>query len=391
MKKFMFICSIILIPVFVISALCLAFKDTWFKKEEKQIVASASGTYDYSKIESSLEDAKLTCEFEIDVLEKELDELRTEIADLKVLGEDVSDLELQVSVIQEEINEINDELILILTRLDIINGSISNENILINGEFDVNQRGSETYTISSTETTYTLDRWASNTTGAVITKTDTGVSITASNTDVSFFQYVEADVINRLLTFSVMFEDNTLEFITATLTDSEIFVADFETSKLQLSVAENGFCKVEIIVKANNSISLRYAKLEVGELWTLYTPQNIGKELLNCQRYYLKTPQYWDAYTNAGGVYLATITSPVSMRAGKLKSINYVNAYMFGSNYYQSFSALSIGFSLLEIRSNQITIQVYSTGGNMCANFGIPYSTNFRIVGLIAEIDSEIY
>lgn len=387
MKKFMLICSIILIPVFVISALCLAFKDTWFKKDEKQIIASASGTYDYSKIESSLEDAKATCEFEISLLQEEINELRSEIADLKALGEDVSDLELQVSVIQEEINEINDELILILTRLDIINGSISNENILINGEFDVNQRGFETYTISSTATTYTLDRWASNTTGAVIKKTDSGVSITASDTDVSFFQYVEAEVINRLLTFSVMFEDNTLEFVTATLIDSEIFVADFEASKLQLSVAENGFCKVEIIVKANNSISLRYAKLEVGELWTLYTPQNVGDELLSCQRYYFSAKNVvCFGNVNGGGGLTFTYSLPVELRNVDKVNCDLTKSVMFGGGEYYTLKNYDFSLGLNA---------AYTSASHLCwsaskfANY--PLYATYSITNVSIAADAEIY
>ena len=90
--------------------------------------------------------------------------------------------------------------------------TFSNPNLLINGDFKINQRGLSTYTNTlSKPSQYTVDRWLMVTT-STCSPISTGVTITPSGAnDVMFYQTIEHPerYAEQTVTFSVKFSNNT--------------------------------------------------------------------------------------------------------------------------------------------------------------------------------------
>ena len=177
--------------------------------------------------------------------------------------------------------------------------SLYNPNLIINGDFQVWQRGTS-FNVATTET-YTADRWA--TLGAVgvnltVTKRGNNLKVlnNSDNNYARIFQKFEDDVKNRLLGKSMTLTikvsssqgecvshvcDNNLGFASFTLTPG-INVLNFNmpssfTGALSVTIqTTNG---------AGNFIDIEYVKLEVGSKSTPFTPRHYTEELEVCRRY----------------------------------------------------------------------------------------------------------
>lgn len=170
---------------------------------------------------------------------------------------------------------------------------LSNPNLLINGDFRVNQRGQTSYT----HTGYTVDRWFMSTAGTTLAVLDNGVRLFAtSNNDYNLYQFIENPqrYAGMTLTFSVGFKNNTGSF--------RILLRDNVSVKGQsiITTDESGILSVTgtldttitqlrtifSISTANNSVDILWTKLEVGSMATAFSPRPYAEELALCQRYY---------------------------------------------------------------------------------------------------------
>lgn len=295
----------------------------------------------------------------------------------------------------EELDAINLKLETIQNKLDALIQSISSENFLINSEFIVNQRGATSYSGTGSQV-YTVDRWFTEYAGTKISTSDSGIVLTSSSSNIcTLAQIIENNLDDYTMVFSIKLSDGSLYYVSSTIQDNCLEQKRFDGGYIEISkeLCNDGkqHIVVRIVCNPGTTLTVEYAKLEIGSIPTPFTPKLIGDEQERCHRYYFKTSGNWNAFTNAGGIYLATTTIPTKMRAASIKSVNYANAYMFSNNYYLSFAAISIYFAFNSITDTDITIQVCSTGGNMCSNFGIPKSTHFRVVSLFVEVDGELY
>lgn len=209
-------------------------------------------------------------------------------------------------------------------------GNLSNPNLLINGDFQIWQRGTS-FNIVKTIYQYTADRWyvLSSMDAAKVEKDGEFAKLTAvtvgSGTDFSILQGLETvDVIplrGKKITFSVNLKKYTsmtsgdiiLNIYTGTgidevaagtgriITTKKISYSELSTEpKLFTITADvpantNSLC---VVIrsgtifgnKINNggSFGVKSAKLEVGEIATPLSPKPYGEELALCQRYYKK-------------------------------------------------------------------------------------------------------
>lgn len=170
----------------------------------------------------------------------------------------------------------------------------SNPNLLINGDFRVNQRGLPSYTSAG----YTVDRWLKGT-GLQLDLLEKGVKVTNnSSSNYSFEQdYLYEEISNLLgktLTFSVMETNGTLNINTFTMPNEYPSTAGHlanvvSTSFGSIYIYASG-TKVQFTIRmtAGSTAELKYAKLEIGSVATAFSPRPYAEELALCQRYYEK-------------------------------------------------------------------------------------------------------
>lgn len=169
----------------------------------------------------------------------------------------------------------------------------ANPNLLINGDFQIWQRG-ESFTVDTTGS-YTADRWfcraAEGSASITITRTAAGMQFDGSV--VLEYHYEAADV-------------DKLSGKTVTLSWS----VDGVTSSSVQTFPTTGVVSVTL----PTSGTLNWIKLELGDEATPYVPKGYGEELVACMRYYqVMGTMFCAGYANAGTAY-ASYVPPVPLR-----------------------------------------------------------------------------
>lgn len=263
----------------------------------------------------------------------------------------------------------------------------SNPNLLINGDFRVNQRGQTSYTGGNT---YCVDRWylQENTlTFDVTTKTLTN----NGTTNAYMYQKSEdlSDMLGKDITISAKIDgvvySRVITFPT-TLPSSDMAIGNgFGFNKGVVYIYYYSGAKVfgyVLQLNAGQSIKLDYCKIEQGTIATPNILRPYAEELALCQRYYLNIKEMY----NAMGVAYATgtsgasvnITTPVTMRTPKTISFNVLYAYRSG----QTFEVSDMS-GILGNPTNSIRVRVVAT-----SDYTIGQVINLILTG---TIDAEIY
>ena len=185
--------------------------------------------------------------------------------------------------------------------------AVSNNNLLINGDFQVNQRGQETYTKPSTSGLfYTFDRWcvySQTAYNSSITKIENGIRISNEVSGMNFFQIVEMDwnlLLNKSVTLSAKINGE-VSSITAQLPS----IIPTEQNTNFKTLQKNGYA-IRIEIRRSNNISylcaglycggcildIEYLKLEFGDKATPFNHKTYAEELASCQRYYQSVEGY---------------------------------------------------------------------------------------------------
>jgi hypothetical protein len=205
-------------------------------------------------------------------------------------------------------------------------------NLLINGDFNINQRGTSTYTASG----YTVDRWYNSfTAGKLVTSITKAYqnaytnnsylqmnlsSVSANGGNISIYQSLEdnsngcSPLCGKTVTFSVGI-DSLVDYLQLfieyypTSTGSPVDIV-FPLPNVTNSSSGNRYsvtanipalngCKVRCGISSSRSITtsdtlkliaaIWEAKLEVGSVPTPFVPRPYAEELALCQRYYQST------------------------------------------------------------------------------------------------------
>lgn len=207
---------------------------------------------------------------------------------------------------------------------DGLDGSGINPNLLINGDFRVNQRGQTSYTHTGEQYGYTyfVDRWfawgENPFTFDASTKTLTPNTSNTYNSLLS--QWIEdvSGILGKTITYSVSANDTVYSItlnIPTTLSNN-VSLGELPTSFGKLRVwSNNNRLRFDIIVSYNQSIVLNYAKVEIGSVATIFSPRPYAEELAMCQRYY-QTIEHQivraSLYANAGINFYVPL--PVTLR-----------------------------------------------------------------------------
>lgn len=184
---------------------------------------------------------------------------------------------------------------------------VSNPNLLINGDFRVNQRGKTEYVFDTTPLVqYSVDRWITHrlaTDKNKITVLDKGIQLESlvENANVRFRQKLEEDVTKKLLGktltlsarilsdctkvfFNVVNRTNTTLFSKDNLNVKAGNVITF-TFKVPMDVTR---LEVQIGTANPNVCIVEWMKLEIGDKATPFSPRPYAEELAMCQRFYQK-------------------------------------------------------------------------------------------------------
>lgn len=206
---------------------------------------------------------------------------------------------------------------------------IGNPNLLDNSNFTnpVNQRDGTSYSASTGNTVYAIDRWRiEGATYTVSTHTLSGTSYT--NRACRMAQFIEMAQyglnIGDDMTFSIM-ANGTKHSATAKILDRDQY-SSFENVPSAYSCADfdvvlcTGLSKPSILsftICPKKALVLEWAKLEKGSVATPYVHKSYGAELSACQRYfyYLDATKWYACYQITGWGLIIPIDLPVPMRA----------------------------------------------------------------------------
>lgn len=188
--------------------------------------------------------------------------------------------------------------------------NVINSNILINGDFRVNQRGLKNYTEHNK---YTVDRWNLNY-GSLTVNDDGSITHTATNTWQGIRQYIEfpSRLAGKTLTFSMKSSSDGVRLVQISCLRKGNTTTDKLASKQENDITSEIMTfsvdvpaditdedKLFILLytpQANQSITYYWTKLEIGTSPTEFIPRLYAEELALCQRYYLELK-------HNGGVY----------------------------------------------------------------------------------------
>lgn len=180
---------------------------------------------------------------------------------------------------------------------------LSNPNLLINGDFQVWQRGTTFATNSGLK--YSADRWKIARNEQVVEKTDNGIKVTITNPTThrgGLTQQIEFDkkYIASDITLSAKIKNTSSVYFavrdkgyTTSYTEKVIGSnADWTIVSVTGNVGTitDNIISVEISnqTQVNNTIEIAWVKLELGSVATPFVPRSYGEELALCQRYYEK-------------------------------------------------------------------------------------------------------
>ena len=193
----------------------------------------------------------------------------------------------------------------------------SNPNLLINPDFEINQRGLNSYTSNG----YTVDRWKiSNATLNATTKTLSNPNSTGGD----FLQSLENKPTGTFtVTLNVASVTGTVKFLWQDGSTPKTGVAISKGVNTYTFTASS-LTWVGIQIASGASIQLSYMKLEQGAVATPFVAPNPAEEMMKCQRYLIYAPSCMVGFRYDKVVYVG-LESLKKMRIDGSCSISGVN------------------------------------------------------------------
>lgn len=268
-------------------------------------------------------------------------------------------------------------------------------NLLINGDFRVNQRGQASYT--GTSFVYTIDRWFVNRISNLTINSDKSITITNPNNygilgqrieDYEKFKGKKLALTVKISAISITTGSPKISIrdgVSATTTN----ITGVGTFTVTRTINSNATL-LEVRAFYNDStsssdavVTIEYAKLEIGEIATPFSPRPYAEELAMCQRYYQKFAQGTILYGRTGyntdtSCYLFT-PLPVTMRTKYTTSIT-GDLFVYGKG--QRNIPTNFAFNNQSLNGFRFTADIPA---------GIGAKEVVVLEGANVELDAEIY
>lgn len=259
----------------------------------------------------------------------------------------------------------------------------SNPNLLINPKFEINQRGSTTYT-----TGYTVDRW--RVTNATLNAT-TKVLSNSNSASGTFLQSLENKPTGTFtVTLNVASVTGTVKF---SWKDGSTYKTGAVISKglNTYTFTASSLTWVGIDIASGASIQLDYMKLEKGKVATSFITPNMAEELAKCQ-YYTVVFEPWRTILNAN-TDLSVINIDTRCKMRTKPTISYITLKSGTANQFNFVSILS-SKAYLALKTNNWTSFINSKNEVVVVNTGTGISSGaFGQVTFDNNLmlDAEIY
>ena len=274
---------------------------------------------------------------------------------------------------------------------------ISNPNLLINGDFKVNQRGKASYTGSGSRL-YTVDRWAITSSASVSSINTSSISVNFSTQYQAIEQKIEdyEKLKGKMVTLSCKISNVTISsgdqlFLrynsgdvngTTKINSDGIYSLTFTVSNSATQLAVQIFSGTGTGIAY--SFDLEWIKLEIGSLATPYSPRPYAEELSMCQRYYFKLVQsnsLFNGFVFSNTVSRISIFLPQELRTSPTITLETGVSTCRGYSNGSIYTPTSVTFSAFG-------------NNNVVINCSISAETNqtiaFRFLQNV-EFDAEIY
>lgn len=282
-----------------------------------------------------------------------------------------------------------------------------NPNLLINPDFAINQRG--IYTVNTTNK-YGFDRWKywnGGSAGNVVMETQTSgtyigtTKITPANAFNGICQFIEdfTQLKGKTVTLSCegTFPSSGVRFAIRydTSSSTDVFLEGMEVNNtknkwsISFTIPDNiAYTKMAYCIYSVSSSStfyIKYAKMEVGNIATEFSPPVKADELLKCQRYFLIYRGYmeYSNYWGLGVAYWSTtrVFVPLIFRV----QMRVTPTFKYGGNWRlvnTNVSKTDISLSTDQMNGNGCCISATSTSGGL---------TSGSVVMLTANNDTSAY
>ena len=256
---------------------------------------------------------------------------------------------------------------------------ISNPNLLINPNFAINQRAGGSYIVGSLSE-YTVDRW--KLWNGTLIRNDDGTITVKSSTNCSVVQILEDECTEECC--ASIYVTKISGYWTLYTESDNIYDGSIDLKEGLNTVKFTG-CKTFAIGsrgKNNDSITIKYAKLEKGTNVTQFIEPNPATELLKCQRYYIK---YHQVTFIPGTLYVANLSQsagaytpltkhlPIKMRVDPTTKCSSMTA--------NNWSNVGVSFSL-DATSTEIKYIILNN--NVTTNYYLIFINDL-------ELNAEIY
>ena len=294
------------------------------------------------------------------------------------------------------------------TKADVA-GVVGRKNLIINGGFDVWQRGTSASYSANTGRGYIVDRWYAegyplNITITKSTLTYDGISHkSASLSSItggwSFFQAIEGARIvnhNKTMTFSFVASGSgtvqpeswagaTRNFgssITLTSTPTRYEITH------TLEAAATGDDLYIGLVGSGGSMNITLAQLELGSVATDFEHRSFGEELALCQRYYQNTGTGY-AYTTVLGLGYANTTTSVIVHHELRVPMRTTPSLSSNGTFQTTQTGVTGITNIVMSTSSPTNVRVdYTTSG---VNVGEPYGArNVNDANAYIAFDAEL-
>ena len=171
---------------------------------------------------------------------------------------------------------------------------LANDNLLINGDFQINQRGQTIYTtkndtIGNWEKVFSFDRW-------YVYGTSQELSVTVNEDKTITVQNIGNDTgyFIQPLENALELNDYTLSANVVNVSNVKMYFEDLGMSNaIDLVAGYNAMTQngsptgAVFLMQANSSVTLKWVKLEQGSIATPLVPRLYAEELYLCKRYCL--------------------------------------------------------------------------------------------------------
>lgn len=163
---------------------------------------------------------------------------------------------------------------------------LNHRSLLVNGNFQINQRGQSEYNAKANE--YTLDMWASVGSGKI--RINPNKKVGGIYTNIAIMQFVNKNLDNQNVTLSMKI-DGIVVTKTFKCTEGYSDIVVYQSDKFKLTVSNNvlvdrNLTKFEFyLINLQGEVLIEYIDLFEGDIAYPHVKKSYAEDLMECRRY----------------------------------------------------------------------------------------------------------